>query len=132
MADEWKQDISEDFINIAGIPRNIVDHMLNAVHVSYYKYGSILTKSEQKLREYRALTLKKYEETGNAEKLVDAMNYDMFLYMFTKSPEYIESTQTLISLYDEKNYKGTDSGDSVVVLKKSVSEWLRESILNGI
>ena len=63
-----------------------VQKMKNRVVVSHYKYGD-LKKTKQDIRQYRdelknaKYRIKRYEETGNTEYLVDAANFLMFEFM---------------------------------------------------
>lgn len=72
----------------------------NAILVSYYKYGP--AKKNFKSGKVDAIgslkkCLKKFEETGNTEYLVDVANYAMLRYMYPQNGE---------------SYKPTDSNQS--------------------
>lgn len=62
----------------------------NAILVSFYKYGS--SRQNFKKGMVNAIgslkkCLKKFEETGNTEYLVDVANYAMFRYMYPQGNE---------------------------------------------
>ena len=82
----------------------------NAVLVSYHKYGP--AKENFKKGMVDAIgslkkNLKKFEETGNTEYLVDVANYAMFRFMYPKEGE---------------GYKPTDSGQSAGVDGVTINE----------
>ena len=76
----------------------------NAILVSYHKYGP----SKQNFKEGMVdaigslkKCLKKFEETGNTEYLIDVANYAMFRYMYPQGKEYYQAT-------DSKDSAGID------------------------
>ena len=76
----------------------------NAIIVSYHKYGP--SKENFKKGMVDAIgslkkNLKKFEETGNTEYLVDVANYAMFRYMYPQGKEYYQAT-------DSKDSAGID------------------------
>lgn len=82
----------------------------NAILVSYHKYGP--SKENFKKGMVDAIgslkkNLKKFEETGNTEYLVDVANYAMFRFMYPKEGE---------------GYKPTDSGQSAGVDGVTINE----------
>lgn len=68
--------------------------------VSFHKYGPIKEAYPHKISALKSLQerLKKYEETGNTEWLIDAANFAMIEYMLPSHPQ--------------AHFRGTDSGES--------------------
>lgn len=69
----------------------------NAIIMSYYKYGP--SKENFKKGMVDAIgslkkNLKKFEETGNTEYLVDVANYAMFRYMYPQGNESYRPTDS--------------------------------------
>lgn len=69
----------------------------NAVRVSFYKYGP--SKENFKKGMVDAIgslkkNLKKFEETGNTEYLVDVANYAMFRFMYPQGNESYRPTDS--------------------------------------
>lgn len=69
----------------------------NAIIVSYHKYGP--SKENFKKGMVDAIgslkkNLKKFEETGNTEYLVDVANYAMFRYMYPQGNESYRPTDS--------------------------------------
>lgn len=69
----------------------------NAILVSYHKYGP--SKENFKKGMVDAIgslkkNLKKFEETGNTEYLVDVANYAMFRYMYPQGNESYRPTDS--------------------------------------
>lgn len=127
---DWTNDFNEEFVNIAQLPTEMAQHMRNAVQVSFHKYGTILDKAPDMLRKFQKAELKKFDETGNHERLVNAANYAMFLYTVDKpDPKYVEQARAWGEQYNEDLYHGTDSDQSVTKIMKPVNEWLRELII---
>lgn len=82
----------------------------NRVKMSFYKYGSAkdnftLAGGVDAVKTHE-LCVKKYQETGNAEYLLDAMNYLMFEFMYPKK--------------EGAHFKATDSSESAGVVGKYV------------
>ena len=82
----------------------------NAILTSYYKYGP--SKENFKKEMVDAIgslkkNLKKFEETGNTEYLVDVANYAMFRYMYPQGNE---------------SYRPTDSNESAGVDGITINE----------
>ena len=82
----------------------------NAILVSYYKYGP--SKENFKKGMVDAIgslkkNLKKFEETGNTEYLVDVANYAMFRYMYPQGNE---------------SYRPTDSNQSAGISGITINE----------
>lgn len=82
----------------------------NAILVSYHKYGP--SKENFKKGMVDAIgslkkNLKKFEETGNTEYLVDVANYAMFRYMYPQGNE---------------SYRPTDSNESAGVDGITINE----------
>lgn len=70
----------------------------NRVEMSFYKYGparkNFSTGNVQAIPTME-LCIKKYQETGNREYLLDAANYLMFEYMFPQRPKaYFRATSS--------------------------------------
>lgn len=83
---------------------------MNAILVSYYKYGP--SKENFKKGMVDAIgslkkNLKKFEETGNTEYLVDIANYAMFRFMYPQGNE---------------SYRPTDSNQSAGVSGITINE----------
>lgn len=82
----------------------------NAILVSYHKYGP--SKDNFKKGMVDAIgslkkNLKKFEETGNTEYLVDVANYAMFRFMYPQGNE---------------SYRPTDSNESAGVDGITINE----------
>ena len=82
----------------------------NTILISYYKYGP--SKENFKKGMVDAIgslkkNLKKFEETGNTEYLVDVANYAMFRYMYPQGNE---------------SYRPTDSNESAGVSGITINE----------
>lgn len=85
----------------------------NAMVCSYYKYGPIKENFQKgRVDAIGSLkkNLKKFEETGNTEYLVDVANYAMLRYMYPKEGE---------------RYKPTDSRQSAGVDGMPINEMKR-------
>lgn len=123
--DAWLSDWSDEFVTWARLPSEMVDHMRHSVEVSYYKYGTILSKEVGVLEKNKNKALLKWAEDGNSERLCDAANYDMFCYILTGNPSYIDTATQIGKQYDENKYVGTDSSQSTHITMKSVSDRLR-------
>ena len=84
----WKEEYSEEFDKLRK----------NRVEVSYHKYGSAKDNFGQHLVnaiESHDLCIKKYQETGNTEYLLDAANYLMFEYMYpNRRDAYFKATSS--------------------------------------
>lgn len=83
----------------------------NRVETSYYKYGAarknFATGNVQAIPTME-LCVKKYQETGNRELLLDASNYLMFEYMFPQHPK--------------AHFRATSSEESAGIVGMSVNE----------
>src|SRR4051812_29600342 len=66
-----------------------LDGMRNRMAVSFYKYGPVADAYPEKVNALDSLQLrlKKYQETGNAEFLMDAANFAMIEFMHPSHPE---------------------------------------------
>ena len=83
----------------------------NRVETSYYKYGS--AKDNFGLGIVKAipsmeLCLKKYQDTGNQDYLLDAANYLMFEYMYPQHPK--------------AHFRATSSEESAGIVGMSIKE----------
>ena len=82
----------------------------NAIIVSYYKYGPSKENFQKGMVDAIGSlkkNLKKFEETGNTEYLVDVANYAMFRFMYPQEGE---------------SYKSTDSDQSAGVDGMTINE----------
>ena len=83
----------------------------NRVEMSFYKYGparkNFATGNVQAIPTME-LCVKKYQETGNREFLLDASNYLMFEYMFPQHPK--------------AHFRATSSEESTGIVGISVNE----------
>ena len=83
----------------------------NRVETSYYKYGPVRknfgTGNVQAIPTMERC-IKKYQETGNREYLLDASNYLMFEYMFPQHPK--------------AHFRATSSEESAGIVGMSVNE----------
>lgn len=88
----------------------------NRVDTSYYKYGparkNFATGNVQALPTMD-LCVKRYQETGNKEYLLDAANYLMFEYMFPQHPK--------------AHFRATSSEESAGIVGISVNEMKKYS-----
>lgn len=86
----------------------------NRVETSYYKYGparkNFSTGNVQAISTME-LCVKKYQETGNREYLLDAANYLMFEYMFPQ--------------HSKAHFRATSSEESSGIVGMSVKEMER-------
>lgn len=83
----------------------------NRVEMSFYKYGparkNFSTGNVQAIPTME-LCVKKYQETGNREFLVDAANYLMFEFMFPQ--------------HQKAHFRATSSEESAGIVGMSVNE----------
>lgn len=90
----------------------------NRVETSFYKYGparkNFATGNVQAIPTMKCC-LRKYQETGNTEYLLDASNYLMFEFMYPQHPK--------------AHFRATDSGESAGIVGMSVTEM--EEFKNG-
>lgn len=83
----------------------------NRIQVSFYKYGPAKINFGDKIVNARGCIdrcLKKFDETGNTEYLVDLANYCMFEYMFPQHPK--------------GHFRATDSNESAGIDGISINE----------
>ena len=66
-----------------------IDGMRSRMAVSFYKYGHVGNAYPEKVNALESLQLRlqKYQETGNAEYLIDAANFAMIEFMNPSHPE---------------------------------------------
>ena len=86
----------------------------NRVEMSFYKYGPARKNfgaGNVQAIPTMELCVKKYQETGNREYLLDASNYIMFEYMF---PQHAKA-----------HFRATSSEESVGIVGISVNEMQR-------
>jgi len=78
-----------------------VQRMLKAMEMSFFKYGLVADAYPAKVDAIRSLKarLAKYEETGNADYLVDVANFAMIETMGPRHPQFF--------------WKATDSSESI-------------------
>lgn len=83
----------------------------NRVETSFYKYGparkNFATGNVQAIPTMERC-VRKYQETGNTEYLLDASNYLMFEFMYPQHPK--------------SHFRPTDSGESAGIVGMSVNE----------
>jgi hypothetical protein len=91
MEEILKTEFSEQFVQM----------MQNRMVVSYYKYGPLVEAYPHKVDAIESLKarLKKYEETGNLEWLVDVSNFAMIEFMIPK--------------HKQAHFRATDSNESI-------------------
>lgn len=65
-----------------------IEGMKNRMLVSYYKYGALKEAYPHKVNAIESLQdrLRKYQETGNTEFLIDASNFCMIEFMHPSHP----------------------------------------------
>lgn len=101
---DMKQEYSEEFDRLRK----------NRVETSYYKYGparkNFAAGNVQAIPTMERC-IKKYQETGNREYLLDSANYLMFEYMFPKHPK--------------AHFRATSSEESAGIVGMSVNEMER-------
>ena len=71
--------------------------MVNRMGMSYYKYGPLVDAFPDKVNALHSLLdrIRKYEQTGNTEWLVDVANFAMIEFMRPKHPEaHFEATDS--------------------------------------
>lgn len=74
--------------------------MINRMEASYHKYGPLAAAYPHKVDAIKSLNtrLKKYQETGNTEWLMDVANFAMIEFMHPSHPQ--------------AHYKATDTAES--------------------
>ncbi len=107
------------------ISKKFLQGMVNRMFTSYYKYGKIEDTFPHKTDAIGCLhmRLKKYEETGNTEWLMDVANFAMIEFMFPKhsnahfrategheSPGGVRNDGTIFLKKDEE-FKYKNEGD---------------------
>ena len=109
-------------------------HRWNAIKTSAYKYGKSLWFSKRSLwQTLRWREIKAWERDGNAEHIVNIINYDMFMWEYDDNEKAKEDAEKWKSRYVEEDYKGTDSDCSVTKGRgQRVSEWLRQGLLQEL
>ena len=109
----------EKFILENEYSKKVDDLRRNRVETRFYKYGSAkinFGKGYVDALKTHEQCLKKYEETGNKEYLLDAMNYLMFEFMYPqKSNTYFKATES------------KDSAGIVGISIKEMEEFKNES-----
>lgn len=98
---DMKQEYSEEFDRLRK----------NRVETSYYKYGPArknFGSGNVQAIPTMELCIKKYQETGNREYLLDASNYLMFEYMFPQHPN--------------AHFRATSSEESAGIVGMSINE----------
>lgn len=86
----------------------------NRVEISYYKYGPVrrnFSTGNVQAIPTMELCVKKYQETGNKEYLLDAANYIMFEYMYPQHPK--------------AHFRATSSEESAGIVGMSANEMER-------
>lgn len=129
----WQQDLDTNFMEMMRArDSRFAQYMQNAVRTSYYKYGSVRTKTPALLKSLKKTEAEALQKDGNHEHLINIANYDMFLYMLDNlSSIYMFEALECVYRFDNEKYKPTDSEKSVTTIRKTVNDWLREDILNG-
>lgn len=98
---DMKQEYSEEFDRLRK----------NRVETSYYKYGparkNFAAGNVQAIPTMERC-IKKYQETGNREYLLDSANYLMFEYMFPQHPK--------------AHFRATSSDESAGIVGMSIKE----------
>lgn len=96
-----KTEFSEQFVEL----------MKNRMIMSWYKYGPLKQNAGDKLVneiESLKLRIKKYEQTGNTEYLVDVANFAMIEFMFPS--------------HDKGHFRATDSAESPGLVGMAINE----------
>ncbi len=91
--------------------QQFVELMKNRMIMSFFKYGPVKQNAGDKLVneiESLKLRLKKYEQTGNTEYLVDVANFAMIEFMFPS--------------HGESHFKATDSIESPGLVGMAINE----------
>lgn len=88
--------------------------MKNAMLTSYYKYGEVKLNYPSLANAIESLKLRieKYEETGNADYLIDIANFAMIEFMYPGHPN--------------AHYRPTDSNESPGLIGTNIKEVLAE------
>lgn len=88
---------------------DFLQYMLNRMTVSYHKYGRVVDAYPDKVDAIKSLLvrLKKYEESGNTEWLVDVANFCMIEFMRpSHANAHFQATDSTVSpgrvFYDTK------------------------------
>lgn len=106
--------MNRNFVPEKEYSRKVDELRYNRVHTSFYKYGSARENFGRGLVDAIAShekCVEKYNETGNKEYLLDAMNYLMFEFMYPQK--------------DSAYFKPTDSKESAGIVGISVAEMER-------
>jgi hypothetical protein len=101
---------NEDILKTEFSPK-FMELMKNRMIMSFYKYGPVRQNAGDKLVnevESLKLRLKKYEQTGNTEYLVDVANFAMIEFMFPSHPKAF--------------FKATDANGSPGLVGMSINE----------
>lgn len=104
------------------ISEKFIQGMVDRMFTSYYKYGDIKNNfpHNRDALESLMLRLKKYQETGNTEWLMDVANYAMIEFMLPKHPNaHFKAT-------DSTESPGVVRNDGTVALGKDKFEYKRE------
>lgn len=81
--------------------KNFLQGMMDRMATSYYKYGSLEDEGPKQKIDYMATLkerLKKYEEDGNTEWLIDVANWCMIEFTYPR--------------HENAHFKSTDSDES--------------------
>ena len=80
--------------------QEFIDGMKARMAVSYHKYGAVKDAYPHKVSAMKSLydRLRRYEETGNTEWLIDAANFAMIEYM--------------LPAHENAHFRATDSNES--------------------
>lgn len=107
-------DKSLDQILQTEFSESFVSKMKNAMLTSYYKYGEVKLNYPSLANAIESLKLRieKYEETGNADYLVDIANFAMIEFMYPGHPN--------------AHYRPTDSNESPGLIGTNIKEVLAE------
>lgn len=89
-----------DQVPLTEVSTDFLQKMVNAMSLSFFKYGAVKDAYPEKVDALRSLMqrLEKYGETGNTEYLVDVANFAMIEFIAPRHPD--------------AHYKPLDSGDS--------------------
>ncbi len=90
----------DDILPKSEFSHQFVEYMKNRMFISFNKYGPVADGFPHKVNAIESLhlRLKKYEETGNTEYLVDAANFAMIEFMHPK--------------HKNAHFEGTDNAGS--------------------
>ena len=132
-----EKDTSVEFIEMMKIfsdssfKPEFVDHMVNAMIMSHFKYGWVKDKSASHYSCVAGFERAAYERDQNDEHLVNIANFAMMCYMVDEPrQDYVDIAVDCMDRFSEARYQATDSDKSVQhrVKPSRVTDQLRKLV----